>query len=122
MPTTWSDVDKELQSGSGSDVSLIALGLGDRYVQGAPDIFTLLLLQNSINSYKNLSDQGSNNALATYLTYATPESLNNLVQFKDQMDTLNLTSTDLFVRGKIAALIGYPSLLKEIEFAIKRAG
>lgn len=91
-------------------------------MQNASDIFTLLLLQNGVDSYTKLSEQGANNALVTYLNYATPESMNNLVQFKDQMNTLGLTTTDMFVRGKIAAIIGYPSLLREIEYAIKRAG
>jgi hypothetical protein len=76
-----------------------------KYVQNASDILTLLFLQNGVNSYTKLSQPGASNALATYNAYATSESMNNLSQFKDQMDTLKLTTTDLFVRGKIAAII-----------------
>jgi len=80
-----------------------------------------LLLQNNVTSYSKLTDATAANALVTYLNYATPESMNNLVQFKEQSQALGLTATDMFVRGKIAAIIGYPSLLREIDFAIKRA-
>lgn len=38
------------------------------------------------------------------------------------MDTNKLTTTDLFMRGRIAFLVGYPSLIHDIEKAKKRAG
>ncbi len=38
------------------------------------------------------------------------------------MKDLNLSTVDMFVRGKIGMIIGYPSLLQEIEYSIKRAG
>ena len=38
------------------------------------------------------------------------------------MDTEKLTTIDLFMRGKIAFVIGYPSLITDIEKAQKRAG
>lgn len=40
---------------------------------------------------------------------------------KELMDTNNLTTVDLFARGKVGMLIGYPSLLREIEYSVKRA-
>lgn len=33
-----------------------------------------------------------------------------------------LTTIDLFMRGKIAFVIGYPTMIKDIEDAKKRAG
>lgn len=38
------------------------------------------------------------------------------------MDIGSLTTVDLFMRGRIAMLIGYPSLIREIEKSEKRAG
>ena len=38
------------------------------------------------------------------------------------MKDLNLTTVDMFVRGKIGMIVGFPSLLREIEYSIKRAG
>lgn len=38
------------------------------------------------------------------------------------MKDLNLTTVDMFVRGKVGMVVGFPSLLREIEYAIKRAG
>jgi hypothetical protein len=38
------------------------------------------------------------------------------------MKDLNLTVVDMFVRGKIGMIVGFPSLLREIEYSIKRAG
>ena len=45
---------------------------------------------------------------------------NNLNQFKTEFEE-SLTTTDLFVRGKIATLIGYPSTYEDIKIAIQRA-
>lgn len=38
------------------------------------------------------------------------------------MKDLNLTTVDMFVRGKVSMIAGFPSLLQEIEYAVKRAG
>ena len=38
------------------------------------------------------------------------------------MDVGSLTTVDLFMRGRIAMLVGYPSLIREIEKSEKRAG
>jgi hypothetical protein len=45
---------------------------------------------------------------------------NNLKRFQSQFAE-TLTTTDLFVRGKIATLIGYPSTYRDIEIALQRA-
>ena len=47
---------------------------------------------------------------------------NDLSKNKEEMDRLGLTATDLFARGKIGFVIGYPSFLREIQYSIKRAG
>ncbi len=45
---------------------------------------------------------------------------NNLNRFSDDF-AQTLSTTDLFVRRKIATLIGYPSTYKDIEIAVQRA-
>lgn len=45
---------------------------------------------------------------------------NNLNRFSDDFEQ-TLSTTDLFVRGKIATLIGYPSTYQDIAIAIQRA-
>jgi len=45
---------------------------------------------------------------------------NNIDQFNDSFQN-SLTTTDLFVREKVAAIVGYPSTYRDIKLAIKRA-
>lgn len=37
------------------------------------------------------------------------------------MERDNLTLIDMFARGKVAAMLGYPSLMREIDYSVKRA-
>lgn len=120
VPLTWSDLENEIQSWSwNSDYATIALWLWWKYIIGAWDIFSVLLLQNWIESYKNLANNKALATLKAYESYSIDES-NDLTKFIDEMDNLNLTTVDMFARWKIWMIIGYPSLLKEIELAIKR--
>jgi hypothetical protein len=38
------------------------------------------------------------------------------------METEKLSTLDLFMRGKIAMIVGFPSTMTEIEKSYKRAG
>lgn len=38
------------------------------------------------------------------------------------MDANNIHAIDLFVQGKTGVIFGYPSILREIDYSIKRAG
>ena len=38
------------------------------------------------------------------------------------MDQKVINSTDLFARGKISVIFGFPSIIRELEYSIKRAG
>ena len=37
------------------------------------------------------------------------------------MEKLSLTATDLFARGEIGVVFGFPSFLREIQYSVKRA-
>ncbi|MDD2487035.1 MAG: ABC transporter substrate-binding protein [Candidatus Gracilibacteria bacterium] len=121
VPLTWADLDEEISSSSGgTDYSTVALGLSGKYIFNAADVFSVFLLQKGTNTYKNMKLNNSLLALKAYESYSNDPN-NNLMPFKKEMDSLGFTTVDLFVRGKIGMIIGYPSLLKEIELAIKRA-
>lgn len=68
--------------------------------------------------------------MADYLAFGAPDTGaapgvtpngNDLSQFKPEMEKLSLTVTDLFARGKIGVVFGFPSYLREIQYAVKRA-
>lgn len=60
----------------------------------------------------------SRSVLDYYLSFRREP--NNLKRFQPQFAE-TLTTTDLFVRGKIATLIGYPSTYQDIKIALLRA-
>lgn len=98
------------------------LGLDSRYIPGASDVLSLFFLQNGIPSYTKFSDANANKALDAYSAFSggsNPATANHILS---SMKDLNLSTVDMFVRGKIGMVIGYPSLLQEIEYSIKRAG
>jgi ABC-type glycerol-3-phosphate transport system substrate-binding protein len=128
IPTLWADLDQKIQSsdsGAGDEekpqYSLIGLGLGSRYIPDAPDIFALFLAQNKLSSIDKLDDSAAVSALDTYRAYAQAEN-GGISHLVPEMNDLHLTAVDMFVRGKIGILVGYPSLLREIAFAMKRSG
>lgn len=136
IPHTWSEIGKSLEStadvtGDGEtrtttdeapDFADIMLGLDGKYIPGAPDILSLFLLQNKISSYDKFADADANKAITNYFSFSGKTSPNTLAHIQSTMKDLNLTTVDMFVRGKIGMVIGYPSLLREIEYSIKRAG
>ena len=120
IPLTWSELDEEIKNSEQNENYLtIALWLWEKYIFKAPDIFSMFLLQNGINTYKELKSNNALLAMKAYKSYATDPN-NDLTSFQDEMDSLGLTTVDMFVRWKIWMIIGYPSLIKEIELAIKR--
>lgn len=132
VPHLWSEIggnsdgtteDGETQAINDSrDYADMMLWLDGRYIPGASDILSLFLLQNGIPSYAKLADTNANNAIMSYFSFSGKTSVNTLAHIESTMRDLNLTTVDMFVRGKIAMIIGFPSLLREIEYAIKRAG
>ncbi|EKD65869.1 MAG: hypothetical protein ACD_49C00078G0008 [uncultured bacterium (gcode 4)] len=119
-PATWAELDEEIKnSEQSSDYITIWLWLGEKYIFKAPDILSVFLLQNWVNNYKDLKSNNAILAMKAYKSYATDPN-NDITKFQDEMDSLGLTTVDMFVRWKIWMIIGYPSLVKEIELAIKR--
>lgn len=119
IPTTWSELDKEILDSAKDDYSTIGIGLGSKFVISSSDILSLMFLQNWVDDYTKLNSSNADNSLKSYIAYSS--DINNwLSKFSDELNTLNLTTTDLFVRGKVGVIIGYPSIIKEIILAIKR--
>ncbi len=127
VPVTWGDLKKYITENTTEDVVPVALGYGNRYVTQAANIASLFLIQAGINSYDKMSDSQANKAIEDYISYAgsadnlSSDNLNHLFKLKDKMDKEGISTTDLFVRGKIGVIFGYPSMLREIEYSLKRA-
>lgn len=119
IPVTWSELDKEISDNVQDDYSTIWIWFGNKFVINPSDIITLMFLENWINDYNTVNSTNAENSLKAYISYST-DTNNGLYKFNDELSTLNLTTTDLFVRWKVWMIIGYPSLIKEIILAIKR--
>lgn len=87
-------------------------------------------MQSGLENFENLGDNVSSKALAEYLAFGVPASSsrsdvtsngNNLSRTKAQMERLGLTVTDLFARGEVGVVFGFPSYLREIQYSVKRA-
>lgn len=124
VPHLWNDIihtgDSDINSESNPEYTDMLLGLDGKYIANAPDIISALFLQNGVSSYTKLSEDGAKTALASYFSLALDEAVSSHLQ--GTMNDLNLSTVDMFVRGKIGMVIGFPSFLREIEYAIKRAG
>lgn len=86
-----------------------------------PDIITLLTVQKKWekhNSYTTINSIDSRTIFDYYLSFRREP--NNLGQF-DTLFAETLTTTDLFVRWKVATLFGYPSTYEDIKIAVQRA-
>ena len=122
IPTLWSDIDHEIDADAKADYATMGMGLGGRYVAHASDILSLLLLQSGADTYEKVNDPTIGvGAISGYPGYASDQK-NAFAQFKDKMDSLYLTNVDLFARGQVGMILGYPSTLTLIDQAIKRAG
>ena len=136
VPHLWSEIGQDISpspsnnAGNGDiqtpdttqDYTDMMLGLDSKYIPGAANILSLFFLQNKIPSYTQFIDTNANIALDNYFAFAQKGSPSSIAHIETTMKDLNLTTVDMFVRGKIGMIVGYPSLLKEIEYAIKRAG
>lgn len=128
--STGDQASNDSGSSSSTDSSvLVGLGLGGKYVQNASDLISLFLVQGGMEGYENLGDNASSKSLGEYLAFGVPQNSptgatsngNDLSRLQPQMDKLGLTATDLFARGKIGVVFGYPSYLREIQYSVKRA-
>ncbi len=133
IPRIWNEIggspeissdsaDGDTTSSDSPDYADIMLGLDGKYIPGASDILGLFFLQNKIPSYDKLGENDASKAISNYFSFSGKTSTATLAHIQSTMKDLNLTTVDMFVRGKIGMIIGYPSLLREIEYSIKRAG
>ena len=109
------------------------IGMGSRFTPFSTDIIASFLLATGIQSYEKSGGAGGVNE---YKSYALAEmkrptgentqdeigtTTKTLFREKKSMEDEKLSTIDLFMRGKIAFVVGYPSLVSEIEKAYKRA-
>lgn len=109
------------------------IGMGSRFTPFSTDIIASFLLATGIKSYEKSAGASGVNE---YKNYALAEmrrpigensqdetgaSTKTLFSEKKSMEDEKLSTIDLFMRGKIAFVVGYPSLVSEIEKAYKRA-
>ncbi len=120
VPETWSEFSEDIAENDSPDYAPVGLGLGPDYVPLTPDIIQLLLLQNGINTYENMGESVGLAALSGYRSFAEEEK-NPVRSMREKMDALYLDVIDLFARGEIGMVVGYPSTLEQIREAIKRA-
>lgn len=127
-PKTWNEVSLMYGDTSRWDIYPIGIWLSPRYSSTATDTLSLFLVQDGISGYTNIGEGIS--ALGEYLSYGdvplqqewseeTPAK--SLWEEENRLSEENLTIVDMFIRGEIAAIIGYPSTIKDIEDAKKRA-
>lgn len=123
VPHLWSELQVPHPTDTPTtDYTDILLGLDGRYVFGASDIYSLFALQNGIASYSGLTDAGGSAALDAYMSFSGATDATTLATLRSKMEDLNLSTLDLFVRGEVGMVVGFPSLMREIEYAVKRAG
>jgi len=121
VPSLWSDLDTEIAANESTEYAPVGLGLPSRYVPGADATVEALLLQNGVDTYTRLTDTQASAAIAGYASFAQ-EQKNPIKTLEPKMDSLYLDTIDLFVRGDIGMIVGYPSTLEKILEAMKRAG
>jgi len=119
-PTTWAEVDKAVADNTDKEFTYLGIGYGGRYIFETGDLLAALLLQNGIDTYTKMGDSSGLNALTTYQAYGTDEN-NHGKALGEEMESLNLNTVDEFVRGKIGMMIGFPSLLRQVQLSVKRA-
>lgn len=119
VPATWEEFEPAFLDNS-TNVP-VALGLGSKYVTQSPSVASLFLVQNNIESIDRVGENMATQGLENYLKYAktTGDSM-GITSLKSDMDQKTRSTTDLFAEGKISVIFGYPSLLREIEYSIKR--
>ncbi len=133
VPKTWNELDTLYNNGIDVGIFPSNLGLGPRYTPSISETLALLLGNNKITSYKDMS--GNDGVFSSYLFYGTSqigskseltdsayESKTTLAAMTPTMDTDKTTTLDMFVRGEIGLIFGFPSAIMDLEKAYKRAG
>jgi maltose-binding protein MalE len=133
VPKTWNDLEN-LYHDSATDRYPSNIGLGPTYTPNMVDILPIWLSEGGSKSYTDMNN--SADSLGSYLKYGTmtigatssdwgnnTDSVSgSLGSQKSQMTQQKSTTLDLFMRWDIAMIVGYPSLVLELEKSSKRAG
>ncbi len=134
MAKTWDEVSLIYRDGQSSEVFPTNIGLSQRYTPFASDILGYFLLEEWISSYTQLDT--SSVAIEKYLSFGESPVLpsenttendanstgKSLIDMQESLSTSRLTTLDMFIRGEIAFVVGYPSMISALEDAKKRAG
>jgi hypothetical protein len=118
--------------GADSSIFIAGLGLGPRYTPNAADIIALFYGRDGTTDAVDLR-AGARNGLTSYMSYRdlpiagadTTDAyapIRTLAGEQTTMETDKTTTLDLFMRGDIGMIYGYPSLITELEKSDKRAG
>jgi ABC-type glycerol-3-phosphate transport system substrate-binding protein len=131
VPKTWNDLETIYDS-STLEWYPSNLGLGPTYTPNMIDIIPLWFNENDTKNYTDMKNGWT--ALESYLKYGTlkikttntdgetDSQIQTLGSKKLEMAQQKLTTLDLFMQWEIAMIIGYPSLVIDLEKSSKRAG
>lgn len=121
VPATWEEFEPAFLDTSVN--APVALGLGSKYITQAPSVASLFLIQNNIDSVVRTGEDAAVKGLDGYLKYAkTLGEMTDPTSIRSEMEQNALSTTDMFVTGRLSVIFGFPSLLREIEYSVKRAG
>lgn len=134
VPKTWNDLDLLYQNGIAPGIFPTNLGLGPRYTTNSDDLIGYFYVRDGITDIAGVSSS-SRGSLEEYLTYkdntiASSENTDNdiyapimtLEWQKEWMDEDSSTTLDKFIAGDISMILGYPSIVSELEKSDKRLG
>ncbi len=133
VPKTWNEIEV-LYSDFINDKYPSNIGLGPIYTPNMIDILPLWLYNADTKDYSDASN--NKNGIESYLNYgnfsiwtkqnewesSTSNTKITLNTRKTNMLEEKLTTLDLFMQWDIAMIIGYPSLVLELEKSSKRSG
>lgn len=150
IPKTWSEVETLNQSNDKPSVVATNLWFSPTYTPNATDIIGYFMGKSGVA--RSTKDIGwGTDGIGEYLAYSSIKSADGGVSSSDtetvsldaedtvldtpvndapitsidirkEMDDNRLSTIDLFMRWRIAMIIGFPSIIREIEKSQKRAG
>ena len=130
VPKTWNDLEN-LYKTNEVDIHMSNIGLSPTYTPNMVDILPIWFNGADAKSYADITN--TTDSISSYLKYASLSTGNGTTQWtvntiggslneeKNEMAKEKFTTFDLFMRGKIAMIVGYPSLVLELEKSSKRA-
>lgn len=132
IPKTWDELDN-LYNDTSTEIYPTNIWLGPTYTPNMVDIYPIWLNKEGIDNYKDVYDRKS--TLNTYISYGSlwwgntqndwdTESnkiKKTLHDEKKWMIEDKMTTLDLFMQWKISMILGYPSLILELEKSNKRS-